>query len=208
MSSDHPALYEKYYVDKADERTGLFDILSQNFKIESGLYPGSFIHITPSFVIPRMVYVDLDKRCESFFSKEETRSFVEKNKKYKEAASYSFYKKDYSEEIPEQKGSFDLLISLYAGFISKYCGYYLRRGGILVANNSHGDAPLAYMDGRFDLIGVMKRKGNKFSYSEKNLDSYFITRGNKPIDTDTILSTMKGPAYSRYSYAYVFRKNK
>ncbi len=206
MKSNYPEIYKHYFVDKGDERLGLFRLLAERFGIESGLYPGSFVHITPSLVIPQMVYVDMDKRCKAFFESEETLVFVDKHKQYEQAASYRFHKADFSEGFPESKDSFDVLISLYSGFISKYCGEYLKAGKILVANNSHGDAPLAYLDERYELIGVVKRNGNRFRYSEKDLDSYFIPKGNKTLDKATIEKTMQGPAYTKTAYAYVFKK--
>ena len=206
MKSGYPGIYSKYFVEKDDERLGLFRLLVREFSLECGLYPGSFVHITPSLVIPYMVYVDMDKRCQSFFESETTRAFVDKNREYETPASYTFHKADFSEGINEKKGSFDILISLHAGFISKYCGEYLKNGGILLANNSHGDAPLAYLDKRFEFLGAVKRNGNEFSYSKDALDTYFITKDSKPIDQETIEKTMRGPAYTRAAYAYVFRK--
>jgi hypothetical protein len=203
-----PDIYKKYFVDKGDERLGLFRLLTEKSSIESGLYPGSFVHITPSLVIPLMVYVDMDKRCEPFFNSEQTRAFVGKNKEYEKSAIFRFHKADFSKGFQEENSSFDILISLYAGFISKHCGKYLRRGGILLANNSHGDAPLAYLDERFELIGVVKRNGNRFSYSKKELDMYFIPKGKKPIEKEIIEKTMKGPEYTKDAYAYVFRKTR
>lgn len=208
MKAEYPDIYNKYFVDNGEERLDLFRLLAEKFSIESGLYPGSFVHITPSLVIPHMVYVDMDKRCESFFTSEKARTFVEKNKKYEKSATYSFHKADFSEGFQEKKGSFDILISLYSGFISKYCGDYLKKGGILLANNSHGDAPLAFLDKRFKLIAVVKRNGNRFSYSENALDTYFIPKSKKPFDSETIEKTMKGPAYTKTAYAYVFNKTK
>lgn len=206
MKSDYPEIYKHYFVDKGDERLGLFRLLAGRFGIESGLYPGSFVHITPSFVIPHMVYVDMDKRCKSFFKSEETRDFVNKNKEYEQPSSYRFHEADFSEGFPERKESFDLLISLYSGFVSKYCGEYLKAGKILVANNSHGDASLAYLDARYEFIGVVKLNGERFNYSEKDLDSYFIPKGNKALDKEKIEKTMQGPAYTKAAYAYVFKK--
>lgn len=208
MKSDCPEIYKKYFIEKGDERLLLFRLLADKFKLQSGLYPGSFVHITPSLAIPNMVYVDMDKRCEAFFNSKETMSFVDRNRQYRKPATYRFHNADFTEELPEKKRSFDILISLYSGFISKYCGKHLRKGGILLANNSHGDAPLAFLDDRFRFIGVVKRNGNSFSYSEKDLDSYFIPKGNRRMDKETIEKTMKGPSYTRDAYAYVFRKIK
>jgi hypothetical protein len=204
----YPDLYKQYFVDKGDERFGLFKLLAERFNIKSGLYPGSFVHITPSLVIQHMVYVDMDKRCKSFFKSEKTKAFVETKKEYEKPAFFCFSQKDFTQGLQEEKESFDLLISLYAGFVSKYCGKYLRPGKILIANNSHGDAPLAYLDGGYSFIGAVKRNGNRFSYSENGLDTYFLPKSKKPLDAETIENTMKGPAYTNTAYAYVFRKKK
>jgi hypothetical protein len=206
MTPDYPRLYKKYFVDKGDERLGLFRLLAEKFSISSGLYPGSFTHITPSLVIPDMVYVDLDKRCKSFFGSDTTRAFVEANKEYARSASYRFHQADFQKGFPESEESFDILISFYAGFISKYCGKYLRTGGILLANNSHGDAPLAYAAQEFAFLGAVTRNGNRFSYTEDELHTYFIRAGGKSLDTAAIEKTMRGPAYVRKAYAYIFKK--
>lgn len=207
MAIDYPKLYKKYFVDKEDERLGLFRLLAERFKIESGLYPGSFVHITPSFVIPHMVYVDMDKRCAPFFKKEETMEFIAKKKEYEKPASFTFYKADFTGGFQPEWGTFDILISLYAGFISQYCCENLKKGGILLVNNSHGDAPLAYIDDRYELTGVIRRDGDRFSYSDRELETYFIPKGSKTaLDKTTIEKTMRGPAYTKSAYAYVFKK--
>lgn len=206
MESIYPDIYKKYFIDKDDERRGLFRLLVDRFGIQAGLYPGSFVHITPSLVIPHMVYVDMDKRCAPFFTDARTRAFIEKEKEYEQPGTYRFLKADFSGGFDEREASFDVLISLYAGLISKYCGRFLKKGGILLANNSHGDAPLAYLDDRFEFIGVVKRNGHRFSYSDKDLDSFFIHKGKNTIDKETIEQTMKGPAYTKAAYAYLFRK--
>lgn len=55
--------YKKYHIDQNDERWGLFSILIETYKIQKALYPGSFVHITPSFVIPSVAYIDTDRRA-------------------------------------------------------------------------------------------------------------------------------------------------
>jgi hypothetical protein len=195
-----------YFVDNGDERLGLFRLLTGIFCIRTGLYPGCFVHFTPSFVISQMVYVDMDKRCEAFFRSEKRMAFYDRRKEYEKKASYRFYKQDFSDDILEKEGSFDILFSLYAGFISKYCVKYLKKGKILLANNSHGNAPLACLDKSYELIGAVKRDGNNFYFTDKDLYSYFIPKGKKAFDKETIEKTMKGPAYTWSAYAYVFRK--
>ena len=201
-----PQLYKKYYIDKSDERLELFRIIAERYNIKSGLYPGSFIHITPSFVIPKMVYIDIDKRCPKFFQSKETLSFIEKQKKYEEPTIIKLYSADFSSTIDENEESFDLLISLYSGFVSEYCTKYIKENGIVLANNSHGDAPLAFLNNELDLIAVVKRRGEYFTLSEKELDTYFKTKSGKKLNREEIKRTMKGSAYTKTAYAYVFRK--
>lgn len=201
-----PKLYKKYYVDKSDERLEMFKILIHKFNIKCGLYPGSFVHITPSFVIPQMVYIDMDKRCSTFFQSNETLSYIEKRKNYIEPATIIFYAANFTSAIDEKKESFDLLISLYSGFISEYCIKYIKNNGILLANNSHGDAALAYLHDELQFIAAVKRKGKHFWLSEKELHTYFHTKSGKEINKKEIKKTMRGPAYTKTAYAYIFRK--
>jgi hypothetical protein len=56
------SLYKKYHIEKNDERFGMFLLLAKKFNIESALYPGCFVHITPSFVFPKVVYIDINKQ--------------------------------------------------------------------------------------------------------------------------------------------------
>lgn len=51
MKPEYPDIYKKYFVDKHDERLGLFGLLTEEFAIETGFYPGSFVHITPRMAI-------------------------------------------------------------------------------------------------------------------------------------------------------------
>ncbi|MCB0064072.1 MAG: class I SAM-dependent methyltransferase [Caldilineaceae bacterium] len=201
-----PKLYHDHFIKKSDERTGLFQALSAAFAMQRGLYPGSFVHITPSFFIPEMVYVDLDKRCQRFFADDATQHYVAERKQYAQAPSIKFYHADFSTEIPEAAQSFDLLLSFYAGFISEYCTRYLRPQGILVVNNSHGDAPLAYLHPAYRLIGVVNRRAEQFKLAFENLDAYFVPKSSKPISREEILKTMRGPAYTKAPYAYIFKK--
>ncbi|MFX0037200.1 MAG: hypothetical protein ACFE9I_16330 [Candidatus Hermodarchaeota archaeon] len=41
---------------------------------------------------------------------------------------------------------------MYAGFVSQSCKEYLKVGGILLTNNSHGNASMAYIDDDYQFI--------------------------------------------------------
>jgi len=201
-----PNLYNEYFIKKNDERIELFKILTDTFNIKNGLYPGSFVHITPSFFISQMAYVDTDKRCNHFFSDRLTLDYIIRKKTYNESPEIRFHPTDFTNSINEKAESFDLLISLYSGFISKYCKKYLKKSGVLIVNNSHGDASLAYLDKSFKMIGVTKRHGNYFKISDKDLNTYFKTKTGKPIDMEKIEKTMRGPGFTKIAYAYIFIK--
>ena len=63
-----PNLYNEYFIKKNDERSELFKILSDKFNIKSGLYPGSFVHITPSFFISHQIRIMNPLRLKMFES--------------------------------------------------------------------------------------------------------------------------------------------
>ena len=121
MSKSILNLYQKHFVDKQFERLDLFRILNESFAIRRVLYPGSFVHVTPSFVFADVVYVDTDRRAKPFFEAAEVRDFVAQHKQYSQEAKMTFHATDYREDLPEAEQSFDLLISQYAGFVGQAC---------------------------------------------------------------------------------------
>ena len=164
LKNNTPELYFQYFIQKDDERIALFKILKDSYLLQKGLYPGSFVHITPSFFIENMVYVDSDRRMTKFFSDPAVNKFITNRKKYEAPSLVSFLQADFTKPLPLEDNSFDILVSLYAGFISQHCKQKLKMGGILVANNSHGDSSIAFTDWDYELIGAIKRNGKNQSY--------------------------------------------
>jgi len=200
--------YKKYHSGKDDERLGLFVALEQKYNVTRVLYPGSFVHITPSLVFPDVVYVDSDKRAEKFFTDEAIHDFVVHNKLYREEPLFRFHKADYRNDFGERSGGFDLLISQYSGFVSQDCKKYLQDGGILVVNNSHGDASMASVDPDYEFVAVYKRRSDKaFSISVKELESYFIPKKDVDITKSYIENLGRGLGYTRNASGYIFRKS-
>jgi len=63
---------------------------------------------------------------------------------------------DDDDDQDDEAPLFDLLISSYAGFVSRAGKDFTRQGGLLLANNSHGDASLAFVDSNdWKLVGVL-----------------------------------------------------
>lgn len=109
--------------------------------------------------------------------------------------------------MEEQLESFDLLISQYAGFVSQCCKKYLKPGGLLVANNSHGDASMASIDKSFEFIGVIYNSNKLYRFTRRNLDKYFIPKKKTvKITKEYLEKTMKGIGYTKTASAYLFKK--
>lgn len=195
------------YVNKAGDRYDVFVGVVEQFSIKKAIYPGSYIHITPSLIIPEVIYVDTDKKAIKFFENEkEIINFVNNNKVYTESSIVKFQAKDYWSEISIPYGYADLLISQYAGFVSQACKKYLKKGGILLVNDSHGDATMARVDEDYNFIGVLKYSNGKFFVENEELEKYFILSGGRCIDIDVVKSSMKGPKYKTVSGYYIFKK--
>lgn len=207
MTKPNPArLYATYYIERQSERIDLFEALSDRYASQSVLYPGSFVHVTPSMVYPTVVYVDADKQARRFFSDPSNYDFINGRKQYEQDASVTFHAADYREALPEPDARFDLLISQYAGFISQYCKRYLRIGGMLLANDSHGDASMAFLDEDYQLVGVVLEVDGKCRVSEANIDTYFVAKAGKTPTKAGLEATQRGAAYQKNADAYLFRR--
>ncbi len=204
-------LYAKYHVDRKDERRDLFRILREDFGCTSGMYPGCYVHITPSFYLPRMIYVDTDRRAHHFFHSGAASRLVRAEKVYEGEPEIQFYSQDYTKPLPVTGQRVDVLISQYAGFVSDACARYLRSGGLLIANDSHGDAGLANTDPSFELIAVIHRRGEQFHLQNDRLDEYFVRSRRRDLpersDLREYLKALgRGLRYASSADDYLFRK--
>jgi hypothetical protein len=200
------SLYWKQHVDKNDERLGQFLVLAEKYKIKSALYPGSYVHITPSLVYPILTYIDTDKRASAFFGDSDIYEYISKNKIYKEKPEICFHAEDYRKSNLKLGREFDLLISQYAGFVSQYSKKHLRIGGLLLVNNSHGDASMASIDDSYNLVSVINKRGDKYTLSEMDLDSYFVPKKSLEITKEYIEKIGRGIGYTKSPAAYVFKR--
>lgn len=184
--------------------------MDEKYDIQRVLYPGSFVHITPSFFFPDVVYVDSDKRAKKFFDNQKMfQDFVYRRKNYLQKTKVAFHFADYRNRIDEIEESFDLLISQYAGFVGQHCKRYLKKGGLLLANNSHGDAGVAALDDAYLLIAVVQSRSGKYRISETNLKQYFVPKRPKVHVTKEYLQELgRGMGYKKSASVYVFRREK
>ena len=206
MTEDAPAVYRDYFESTSHERLGLFILMAERFGCASALYPGSFAHVTPAFVFPLTCFVDMDREAARFFAMPGLRELVARRKVYPEEPRIRFHACDYEEGLAEAEESFDLLISLHAGFVSRHCKRYVKVGGVLLVNNSHGDASMARLDPDYALAGAVSRRGERFSLAQADLDSYFVPKRDRPITREYLEQTRRGVAFTRRAYAYAFRR--
>lgn len=208
MARNPFALYDTYHVSRSDEREGLFSLVRERYGVERALYPGCFVHITPSFHIPEVCYVDTERRAAAFFAAPATAELVARRKQYPQPASYRFHHQDYREPVPEPDEAFDLLISQYAGFVSQHALAHLRLGGLLLANNSHGDAGMAYLDDRYEFVAAVNKRGDQYWLVETDLDSYFLPK--KEIDITPAYQEQlgRGIGYRKTAAVYLFERVK
>ena len=155
--------------------------------------------------------MDSDKRADKFFSTGSALRVVEARRSYGDPSRIDFYHMDYTKDLPIPDESVNLLISQYAGFVSEHCMRYLARGGILIANNSHGDAGVAHCNTYFELVGVVQRRGERFTLSADHLDRYFTPKGTGiPDDPHErrhfLLDRSRGISYTHRAFSYVFRR--
>ena len=190
------------YRDKIGNRTDLYRTIAVKYDIFRAIYPGSHIDISPSLVIPKVIYVDNYKGAISFFKNMELiKEYMAKNKEYVESCDMVFIGQDYTEQLDIEP--VDLIISQYAGFVEQATKKYLKTGGILLCNDSHGDATLSRFDDDFEFIGVI---GNNNRIIETELDDYFVLPKNKNVDLQKVREQMKGPKYKLTAENYLFRK--
>lgn len=198
--------YKEYYSDRDYEQVDLFRLIKEKYPIKMVIYPGCFVHISPSFVFPNVTYIDSDRNAKRFFKNDKLDLFINKRKEYSEDPNISFYGINYINTIDDLRNQFDLLISQYAGFISDTCKEYLKIGGILLVNNSHGDAGLASIDKDYRLIATAHKSKGKYRISEASLEKYFIPKKDIKVTKELLYETQKGVGYSKTAPLYFFQR--
>ena len=168
---NHNKLYNNHYTDIGFDRTSLFEFIKEVFHSEKVLYPGSSIHISPSFVFKHVIYVDKSKDAADFFAdNQEVGKIIENNRMGTGSGYYEFLSHNYiNEQLPLKYKHFDLLISLYADNIIDCCRRYVRNKGIIISNNFHDEAVKAVKYNELTLIGYINRTKNRYAFYKDEL---------------------------------------
>jgi hypothetical protein len=188
------------------DRLRLFCAIHDALRPRAALYPGSFADIAPSFVIDDVTYVDDDRRAARFFSDNEgVDELIATHRKTDSRARWRFIATDYRDRLPVDDASVDLLISLYAGLVSDSCTRYLRPGGLLLANTSHGDASIAALDDRYELAAAVLARAGGYRIVTDGLGRFLQPRASEDATAERIRAAGRGVAYTTPAFAYVFR---
>ena len=201
-------LYRKHYTELQFERAGLFGLMQKVYGGSQALYPGCFVHLTPSFYFPHVVYVDQHPEALAFFvDLEAVSQLIERNKHYGRSTYIRFIAQDFTCPLPLPLASFDLLISLFAGGIARTCKRYLRPGGILISNNHHKDAQEAAVDVEFTFLSVICFKGGKYQVISDNPAG--LSNSSKVANRSLrhLRQGNRGLEYVEKEYYFAFQKN-
>ena len=209
-SHDVNSFYANYDIHP-DHRIHLFQAAAELVTPSVVLYPGSYVDIAPSVVFDDARYVDTDTNVAQFFKQHDAvRRLVESKRATfgttTESFSIRFHHKDYRRSLDIDDNSVDLLISLYAGFISEHCTRYLAPGGHLLVNNSHGDASMATTNPAYRLAGAINSRSGTYRPSTAKLDTYLIPKRGEPPTIDELHTIKRGIAYTKSPYSYLFQK--
>ena len=206
MPSKTEMLWAKQDQHEGD-RHRLFAAVATAIEVSSALYPGSYVDVAASFVFPSVTYVDVDRRAKQFFADADgVQNIISAHTDDGVPRSVTFLAKDYQDHLGIAEESFDLLVSLYAGFVSEHCTEYLRVGGSLLVNSSHGDAAMASIDPRYEIAGVVTSASNRYRVRTSNLDGYLIPKKPQTITADLLHELRRGVAYTKSPFAYLFRR--
>ena len=176
------------------------------------LYPGSYLHITPSLIFSRVCYVDSLANFRRALTDPTLLDYINGHKSYPEETQLWCYQEDYQSFAAEPEASFDLLISLNAGFISQAAKRFLPTGGLLLVNDGHYDARRAFTDPDYQLAGVFEGDSLRLETSTEKLSDYFMTNKGTALTLEMVDSDAKRPpSKARFNPAksepaYLFRR--
>jgi len=210
---ENVAEFHADYDKHPDDRVRLFAAIVAVFAADSRvLYPGSYVDIGTSVWFDEVAYVDTDARAGRFFAQK--RAVVDLINTKRAAVDrdtdvdprVTFHHLDYQSRLPVDDSSCDLLVSLYAGFITEHCSRYVRPGGHLLVNNSHGDASMAALDAQNELVAALVSRSGSYRVVTADLGSFMVPKRGEPATVDELHETNRGIAFTKPAFAYIFKR--
>ena len=196
-SAELTAYFKSYRGGLGDFHIPVFRALKRFTSAKNVLYPGCHRHITASLFFERVVYIDSYAKIKGIFSDEKALEYVNENKEYTDNPSIVFKCKNFESDFGEKSESFDLLMSLSAGIVSKSCGRYLKKKGYFLASDAHFDARMTYIDPRFDLLAVYSNEKGEFDTTEEAKKGHFTTTTGKALTKEMVQESIDKPKAKR-----------
>ena len=190
----------------------VFRKVRDEFDVRRVLYPGSYLHITPSLFFPSVCYVDSLVGVADALADPDLRRYVADRRDYPEGPEIRCYEQDYHTFTSEPEASFDLLISLNAGLVSQASKRFLASGGLLLVNDEHYDARRAFVDLEYILTAVFAGEDLCMETSESKLAAYFKTGRGTLLTPEMVESDVhRSPSRAKFKPAksaavYLFRR--
>ncbi len=174
------------------------------------VYPGCYVHLSPSLVFPRVCYVDSVKGFGVAMQSDDLTVWLDAHKEYAEPASVCAVETAYDRIPSTLFARFGLMVSLNAGAVSQECKPLLTPGAHLLVNDGHYDAARAHVDGDYTLVAVLGADG-ALETSEEELREYFVSKQGQPLTRDMLAENeRRAPSKARHKMAraadaYLFR---
>lgn len=168
MTETVKQLYHKYYSSIGFERRGLFELIRKEFNPELVLYPGSSVHITPSFYFCHVVYIDRSPLAIGFFSdKKQVSETINSHKISNKSHYWRFLAKDFHGDLELEQNSFDLLVSLFSGKLIESLAKYLKINGLILTNSLFSDNDFVKGNNDYRYLGLISCKNKIYRFEPK-----------------------------------------
>ena len=180
---------------------GVFSAVRDLIGVQRVVYPGSYVHLTPSLVFPHVCYVDSVKGFGAAMQSGDVVPWLDAHKEYSDPVELTAIETAYNRIPSTLHAGFGLMISLNAGAISQECKSLLSPGAHLLANDGHYDAARAHVDADYTLVAAFSADG-ACEMGEEALRAYFISKQGQPLTREMLAENeQRSPSKARHKMA-------
>ncbi len=180
---------------------GVFRAVRRLIGAPRTVYPGSYVHLSPSLVFPGVCYVDSVKGFGVAMQSDDLIAWLDAHKEYAEPTAVWAIESAYDRIPSTLFARFGLMVSLNAGAVSQECKQLLTPGAHLLVNDGHYDAARAQVDGDYTLVAAVGADG-ALETSEEELREYFVSKQGQPLTREMLADNERGaPSKARHKMA-------
>ncbi|RNE49438.1 hypothetical protein [Corynebacterium alimapuense] len=196
------------YLNHIGDRTDLYELVAGYTGAQKVIYPGSYLDLAPSYIWHDVTYLDSDARAQRAFAQPNTaQDLARRFRRYAYDPSISFVAGDYTHTLNElPRDGWELAISMYTGPVFEHIKQCIQPGGWLLANNSHADAGLAFLDPDYQLVAAVSQHDDGYQLITENLNQFFQPKRPPHPTNEYLLNDGRGVRYTRTADVYLFRR--